>query len=168
MFDFYQGRGVDQAYLGFLEIDHEGNVNVSKLADTIIGTGGFIDIAQQARKVVFCGTLAVRAKTELANGTVRFVSRGKPKFTETANQVTFSGRYARTHGQEVLYVTEAAVFRLTGQGVRLEEVAPGIDIERDLMPQLGFKPLMAEPMGAMAAELFCEEALPRRLFRFYG
>ena len=168
MFDFYQGRGVDQAYLGFLEIDREGNVNVSKLADTIIGTGGFIDIAQKARKVVFCGTLAVRAKTELANGTVRFVSRGKPKFTETVNQVTFSGQYARTHGQEVLYVTEAAVFRLTGQGVRLEEVAPGIDIERDLMPQLGFRPMMAEPMGTMAAELFCEDALPRRLFRFYG
>ena len=125
MFDFYQGRGVDQAYLGFLEIDREGNVNVSKLANTIIGTGGFIDIAQKARKVVFCGTLAVRAKTELANGTVRFVSHGKPKFSQTVNQVTFSGRYARTHGQEVLYVTEAAVFRLTGQGVRLEEVAPG-------------------------------------------
>ena len=168
MFDFYQGRGVDQAYLGFLEIDREGNVNVSKLANTIIGTGGFIDIAQKARKVVFCGTLAVRAKTELANGTVRFMRHGKPKFTETVNQVTFSGRYARTHGQEVVYVTEAAVFRLTQQGVRLEEVAPGIDIERDLMPQLGFKPLVAEPMGTMAAELFGEDALPRRLFRFYG
>ena len=110
----------------------------------------------------------MRAKTELTNGTVRFVKHGKPKFTETVNQVTFSGRYARTHGQEVLYVTEAAVFRLTGQGVRLEEVAPGIDIERDLMPQLGFRPMMADPMGAMAAELFCEDALPQRLFRFYG
>ena len=167
MFNFYQGRGVDQAYLGFLQIDREGNVNVSKLADSIIGTGGFIDISQKARKVVFCGTLAVRARTELANGTVRFVRHGKPKLVEAVNQVTFSGRYAREHGQEVLYVTEAAVFRLTAEGVRLEEVAPGIDLERDLFPQLGFRPLMADPVRTMARELFVEGVLPRELFGFY-
>jgi acyl CoA:acetate/3-ketoacid CoA transferase len=167
MFNFYQGRGVDQAYLGFLQIDREGNVNVSKLADSIIGTGGFIDISQKARKVVFCGTLAVRAQTELADGTVRFVRHGKPKLVEAVNQVTFSGRYAREHGQEVLYVTEAAVFRLTDDGVRLEEVAAGIDLERDLFPQLGFRPALAEPVRNMPPELFVEESLPRRLFGFY-
>jgi len=167
MFNFYQGRGVDQAYLGFLQIDREGNVNVSKLADSIIGTGGFIDISQKARKVVFCGTLAVRARTELADGTVRFISHGKPKLVEAVNQITFSGRYAQEHGQEVLYVTEAAVFRLTADGVRLEEVAPGIDLERDLFPQLGFQPLMADPVRTMARELFVERVLPRNLFEFY-
>ncbi|MDA1312804.1 MAG: hypothetical protein O2968_05670 [Acidobacteria bacterium] len=168
MFNFYQGRGVDQAYLGFLQIDRQGNVNVSKLADSIIGTGGFIDISQKARKVVFCGTLAVRAQTELANGTVRFVRHGTPKLVEAVNQVTFSGRYAREHGQEVSYVTEAAVFRLTAEGVRLEEVAPGIDLERDLFPQLGFRPVIAEPLRTMAKELFSDELLPRTLFRFYA
>jgi propionate CoA-transferase len=167
MFNFYQGRGVDQAYLGFLQIDRQGNVNVSKLADSIIGTGGFIDISQKARKVVFCGTLAVRAETELADGTVRFVRQGTPKLVEAVNQVTFSGRYAREHGQEVLYVTEAAVFRLTAEGVRLEEVAPGIDLERDLFPQLGFRPALAQPVRTMAAELFSEDLLPRGLFRSY-
>ena len=167
MFDFYQGRGVDQAFLGFLQIDREGNVNVSKLADTLIGTGGFIDIAQKARKVVFCGTLAVRAKTQLTGGTMRFLQQGKPKLVESVNQITFSGRYARASGQEVVYVTEAAVFRLTADGVRLEEVAPGIDVERDVIPQLGFHPLLVEPMGVMAPELFREEPLPRSLFRLY-
>ena len=168
MFDFYQGRGVDQAYLGFLQIDSEGNVNVSKLADTLIGTGGFIDIAQKARKVVFCGTLAVRAKTELSGGKMRFLRHGKPKLVESVNQITFSGRYARESGQEVVYVTEAAVFRLTADGVRLEEVAPGIDVERDVIPQLGFRPLLVEPMGVMEPELFREERLPRSLFRLYA
>ena len=168
MFNFYQGRGVDQAYLGFLQIDREGNVNVSKLADNIIGTGGFIDIAQKARKVVFCGTLAVRAKTELADGTLRFLSPGKPKLVEAVNQITFSGRYARKNGQEVLYVTEAAVFRLTADGVRLEEVAPGIDVERDVVPQLGFRPLIADPMGVIPAELFRGELLPKALFPAYA
>lgn len=168
MFDFYQGRGVDQAFLGFLQIDREGNVNVSKLADTIIGTGGFIDIAQKARKVIFCGTLAVRAKTELVAGAMRFLQHGKPKLVQAVNQITFSGQYARANGQEVLYVTEAAVFRLTPGGVRLEEVAPGIDVERDIIPQLGFRPLLAEPMAVMAPEVFRNDPLPRKLFRFYA
>jgi propionate CoA-transferase len=168
MFDFYQGRGVDQTYLGFLQIDREGNVNVSKLAGSIIGTGGFIDIVQRARKVVFCGTLAVRAKVELENGEVRFREHGKPKLVEHVAQITFSGRYARELGQEVLYVSEAAVFRLTPEGVCLEEVAPGVDIERDLLPQLGFKPLIREPVGRMAPELFVDQPLPLRLFRHYA
>ena len=168
MFDFYQGRGVDQAYLGFLQIDREGNVNVSRLADSVIGTGGFIDISQRARKVVFLGTLAVRAKAELAAGTVRFQQHGKPKFVERVAQITFSGKYARQTGQEVLYVTEAAVFRLTGDGVRLEELAPGIDIDRDVLPQLGFRPLLADPIQTMPGELFDDPLLPNSLFRHYA
>jgi acyl CoA:acetate/3-ketoacid CoA transferase len=168
MFDFYQGRGVDQTYLGFLQIDREGNVNVSKLQSSIIGTGGFIDIAQRARKLVFCGTLAVRAKVELENGEIRYRRHGSPKLVEQVAQITFSGRYARELGQEVLYVSESAVFRLTEEGVRLEEIAPGVDIARDLLPQLGFKPLMREPVGRMAPELFVDRPLPLRLFRHYS
>ena len=167
MFDFYQGHGVDEAYLGFLQIDRAGNVNVSQLPGAIIGTGGFIDISQRARKVVFCGTLAVRARTELIGGSVRFLEHGRPKLVETVDQITFSGEYARRSGQQVLYVTEAAVFRLTEQGVRLEELAPGIDFERDIAPQLGFRPAMADPVATMPAELFAEASLPRALFRHY-
>ena len=168
MFDFYQGHGVDEAYLGFLQIDRAGNVNVSQLPGAIIGTGGFIDISQRARKVVFCGTLAVRAKTELSGGSVRFLSHGRPKLVETVDQITFSGEYARRDGRQVLYVTEAAVFRLTEQGVRLEELAPGIDFERDIAPQLGFRPAMADPVATMSPELFAEASLPRSLFRHYA
>ena len=109
----------------------------------------------------------MRAKTQLTGGTMRFLQQGKPKLVESVNQITFSGRYARASGQEVVYVTEAAVFRLTADGVRLEEVAPGIDVERDVIPQLGFHPLLVEPMGVMAPELFREEPLPRSLFRLY-
>ncbi len=168
MFSFYHGCGVDQAYLGFLQIDREGNVNVSKLPSAIIGTGGFIDITQRARKLIFCGSLAVRAKTELSSGGVRFVNHGRPKFVEKVDQITFSARFARQSGQEVLYVTEAAVFRMTDDGVQLEEIAPGVDFEADIVPQLGFRPIMAEPLRTMPLELFTEDLLPRHLFSHYS
>jgi len=167
MFDFYHGRGVDQCYLGFLEIDREGNVNVSRLDGTIIGTGGFIDISQGARKCVFCGTLSVRARLELAGGRLRYLEPGRPKIVPTVSQITFSGRYARELGQQVLYVTESAVFRLAPEGLRLEEIAPGLDFERDLAPQLGFRPIVAEPLRVMAPELFRDGPLPRALFANY-
>jgi propionate CoA-transferase len=167
MFDFYHGRGVDQCYLGFLEIDREGNVNVSKLDGAIIGTGGFIDISQGARKCVFCGTLSVRARLELAGGRLRYLEPGRPKLVPAVAQITFSGRYARALGQQVLYVTESAVFRLTPEGLRLEEIAPGLDFERDILPQMGFRPLVAEPLRAMPEALFREELLPRELFANY-
>ena len=168
MFSFYHGRGVDQAYLGFLQIDREGNVNVSKLSSAIIGTGGFIDIAQRARKLVFCGSLAVRAENELTAHGLRRVRHGRPKFVERVDQVTFSGRFARQSGQEVLYVTEMAVFRLTDSGVRVEEIAPGIHWTRDIEPQLGFKPAVADPLRIMPRELFSEDLLPRCLFPHYA
>jgi propionate CoA-transferase len=168
MFSFYHGRGVDQAFLGFLQVDRAGNVNVSKLGSTIIGIGGFIDIAQGARRLVFCGTLGVRAQFELTASGLRCVKQGTPKFVEQVAQVTFSGAYARRRGREVWYVTEAAVFRLTGEGIRLEEIAPGLDLERDILPQLGFAPPMADPLRTMASEIFSEEPLPRRLFRYYA
>ncbi len=167
MLSFYQGRGVDQTYLGFLQVDREGNVNVSKLGDAVIGTGGFIDIHQRARKVVFCGALAVRARAELAGGALRFIEHGRPKFVERVLQITFSARYARQQRQEVLYVTEAAVFRLTEDGVRLEEIAPGVDLERDLIRQMGFRPILADPIRQMPPEIFREERLPPRLFKYY-
>jgi propionate CoA-transferase len=168
MFDFYQGRGVDQTFLGFLEIDREGSVNVSSVHGSVIGPGGFIDISQRARKLVFCGALAVRAEVELAGGRIRFRKHGQPKLIEKVSQVTFSGPYARRLGQQVLYVTEAAVFRLTENGVELQEIAPGVDLERDLLPQLGFRPEVSPSLREMPPEIFAEAPLPAGLFRNYG
>ena len=154
MFDFYHGRGVDQTYLGFLQIDRAGNVNVSKLGDRIIGVGGFIDISQKARKAVFCGTLSVKAEVEIESGRLRYARLGKPKLVERVAQVTFSGDFARREGQEALYVTEAAVFRLQGEEIVLEEVAPGVDLERDVYPQMGFRPRLAENVRTMDEAFF--------------
>ena len=144
-FAFYHGRGVDIAFLGFVEVDREGNVNVSRMENAIIGVGGFIDIAQHARKLVFCGTLT---------------AKGKPKFVEKVRQVTFSGRYARRTGQEVLYVTESAVFRLAPDGVELIETAA----DENVLARMAFQPIVADPLHTMDRALFLEEPLPERLF----
>lgn len=164
MFDFYHGRGVDQTFLGFLEIDQRGNVNVSKLPAQIIGVGGFIDIVQKADKAVFCGTLAIRARTEIVDGELRFHSLGAPKLVNQVRQITFSAGYASRHGQEVVYVTEAAVFRLGQEGLVLEEIAPGVDLEGDLMPQMRFRPRVSPNLKRMPAELFSPEPLPNSIF----
>lgn len=159
MFDFYHGRGVDQTFLGFLEIDRRGNVNVSKLPSRIIGVGGFIDIVQKADKAVFCGTLSIRAKANISGGELRFDAGGTPKLVETVSQVTFSADYARRNRQEVLYVTEAAVFRLGEAGVVLEEIAPGLDLERDVLPRLGFRPAISPKLRRMRASIFRPEPM---------
>ena len=160
MFDFYHGRGVEQTFLGFLEIDRRGNVNVSKLASRIIGVGGFIDIAQKADKIVFCGNLSVRASSSVTNGELRFKTGGMPKFVDSVTQVTFSADYAKRNGQEVLYVTEAAVFRLGDAGPVLEEIAPGLELDQDLLPQLGFHPSISPELKRMPASVFAPERMP--------
>jgi propionate CoA-transferase len=152
-FDFYHGRGVDLAFLGFAEVDAAGNVNVSRIESAVIGTGGFIDIAQKARKLVFCGTLT---------------ARGTPKFVPQVKQVTFSGPRALADGHEVLYVTECAVFRLTPAGVELVEVAPGASAEKHVMSKMAFRPVLGPALASMAPELFREELLPRSLFRRFA
>ena len=168
MFDFYHGRGVDQAFLGFLQIDRAGNVNVSKIGSKIIGVGGFIDIAQKAGKVVFCGALSIRAKTSIDNGKLRFLAPGAAKIVDRVAQVTFSADYARRAGQEVLYVTEAAVFRLGEAGLVLEEIAPGVEMERDLLPQLGFRPAARPVLKRMDADLFRPERMPDSAFAAFA
>ena len=164
MFDFYHGRGVDQTFLGFLQIDRAGNVNVSKIGSKIIGVGGFIDIVQKADKVVFCGTLAIRAKTSIDSGKLRFLAPGAPKIVDQVAQVTFSADYARRTGQEVLYVTEAAVFRMGEAGLLLEEIAPGVEVERDLLPQLGFHPQVHPNLKRMDPALFSPDTMPDAAF----
>ena len=141
-FDYYSGGGVDIAFLGVGEVDARGNVNVSHIGGALIGPGGFIEIAQNAKKVVFCGTFdAQGTQMEYAGGLLRILRPGKvKKFVERVERITFSGEVARARGQEVLYVTERAVFRLADQGLELIEVAPGIDIGAQVVAQMAFTP----------------------------
>lgn len=143
-FDFYSGGGLDITFLGFGEFDAAGNVNASKLGGTTVGPGGFIDIAQNARKVVFCGTFDTKgSQIETGDGTLKIVRHGEvAKLVAEVDQITFSGPQAVAQGQEVLYVTERAVFRLTAEGIVLEEIAPGVDLQRDILDRMGFKPLL--------------------------
>lgn len=145
-FDFFSGGGIDLAFLGMGEMDAEGNVNVSQLGDSLVGPGGFVDITQGAKKVVFCGTFeAKRLNVEDHGGRIRIRHPGEvPKLVPRVRHITFSGPQARRQGQTVLYVTERAVFRLVAEGVELVEVAEGIDIERDVLQRMGFPPVVRD------------------------
>lgn len=155
-FDFYSGGGLDIAFLGFGQIDAAGNVNASKLGGMAVGPGGFIDIAQNARKVVFCGTFDAKG-TELAIGDGR-LSIVKPgairKLVEKVDQITFSGAEALKQGQEVVYVTERATFRLSAAGIELIEIAPGVELQRDILDQMGFVPKITENLRTMPEACF--------------
>jgi len=144
-FDFYDGGGLDIAFLGAGEVDEEGNVNVSKFGPKFAGCGGFINITQNARRVVFCTTFTADGlKTEQQDGRIKIVSEGKTaKFVKKVEQITFSGRYALKKGTEVTYVTERGVFRLEKDGLRLIEIAPGIDLQTEILDQMQFKPVIS-------------------------
>jgi propionate CoA-transferase len=155
-FDFYAGGGLDIAFLGFGELDAAGNVNVSRLGGLTVGPGGFIDIAQNARKVVFCGTFAAKGvELQTGDGQLRVLRQGSvPKLVTAVDQITFSGAQALRRGQTVLYLTERASFRLTQEGLELFEIAPGVDLQRDVLDQMQFTPLLASPLQTMAADCF--------------
>ncbi|MEE1242798.1 acyl CoA:acetate/3-ketoacid CoA transferase [Frisingicoccus sp.] len=157
-FDFYDGGGLDMAFLGLAQCDASGNINVSKFGPKIAGCGGFINITQNAKKVVFCGTftaggLDVRVK----DGKLEICQEGKShKFLKDVEQITFSGNYAKRMNKDVLYITERAVFKLTQDGLVLIEVAPGIDIERDIMAHMDFRPLVSKDLKVMDSCVFAE------------
>jgi acyl CoA:acetate/3-ketoacid CoA transferase len=152
-FDFYSGGGVDVAFLGMGELDGEGNVNVSMLGPTVVGPGGFVDITQGARKLVFCGTFEAKGLDVVeTGGRIEVRTPGSvPKLVSKVRHITFSGARARERGQEVLYVTERAVFRLAPEGIELMEVAPGIEVQRDVVSRMGFQPIVGDvramPLG---------------------
>ena len=157
-FDFYGGGGLDIAFLGFGELDAAGNVNVSKLGGVTVGPGGFIDIAQNARKVVFCGTFDAKGtELKIGSGALRIARNGDvAKLVKKVEQITWSGPVGLARNQEVIYVTERAVFRLTPNGVTLTEVAPGIDLRKDVLERMQFAPHLPRDPAVMSSAHFTE------------
>lgn len=160
-FDFYDGGGLDIAFLGLAQADRNGNLNVSKFGPKLAGAGGFINISQNAKKVVFVGTFTAGAlDVKVDNGKVTIVQEGKvKKFVEDVEHITFSGQYAVEKKQPVLYITERCVFSLTEKGMELIEIAPGIDIEKDILAHMAFAPVIQAPPKMMDSRIFKTEPM---------
>ena len=158
-FDLYDGGALDFAGLAFAEFDAEGNVNVAGVDGTPIGPGGFIDISQKAKTVVFCGTFrGGDLDVRVGEGRLEIVRDGRyGKLVDRVQRIAFDGRRARRAGQRVLYVTERAVFRLGADGVELIEIAPGVDLQRHVLSRMGFTPIIREPLREMDGRLFRPE-----------
>jgi propionate CoA-transferase len=163
-FDFYDGGGLDLAFLGLAQTDRHGNLNVSKFGPKLAGAGGFINISQNAKEVVFVGTFNTgNLELGIEDGRLHIRADGKVrKFVADVEHVTFSGAYAVARGQPVLYVTERCVFKLGPQGLELTEVAPGIDIERDILARMDFKPVILREPALMDARIFAPESMRLR------
>jgi propionate CoA-transferase len=149
MFDFYDGGGLDVASLSFAEVDADGNVNVHAFEGRVRGPGGFPNISARTPKINFVGTLTAQGlELDISGGGVRVVREGSlRKFVPTVREISFNGQLARERGQQVRYVTDRAVFALADDGLVLTEVAPGIDVERDVLGQMGFRPRVADDLA---------------------
>jgi propionate CoA-transferase len=160
-FDFYDGGGLDIAFLSFAEVDPKGNVNVSRFGDKIVGIGGFVNISQNARKVVFSGTFTSGGlEVECIGGKLNIRQEGKHrKFVSAVEQICYNSSFAIDQNRSAIFVTERAVFDVSPEGLRLIEVAPGIDVERDVVGQMAFRPAIADDLTTMDARLFAPEPM---------
>lgn len=145
-FDFYDGSGLDMAFLGSAQVDEKGNVNVSKFSGRMVGPGGFINITQNAKTVIFCGTFtAGKMKCEIADGKLNIIEDAPGiKFIKNVEQITYSAEYGVESGQKVYYLTERAVFKLSPEGLELVEIAPGVDLQKHILDKMEFIPIMKD------------------------
>ena len=158
VFHLYDGGLLSRTFLGAAEIDAAGNVNVSKFGTRCTGPGGFVNISQNTPNVCFVGTFTAGGlKEEIRDGKLVILQEGRQKkFVSSVQQITFSGAYANKTKQKVMYITERAVFELSPEGLVLTEIAPGVDLEKDILAQMEFKPVLSEPLKLMDAAIFQE------------
>ncbi len=162
-FDFYDGGGLDQAFLGLAETCMEGHVNVSKFGPKLAGCGGFINITQNTQDVYFLGTFTSgKQEIEISDQGLKIIKNGPlRKFKKSVEQITFNGEYAMSCQQNVMFITERAVFKLTPAGIKLTEIAPGIDLQKDILDQMDFRPLIDDDLQPMDHRIFRDS--PMRL-----
>lgn len=155
-FDFYDGGGLDITFVGAMQVDKVGNVNVSRAGKKIIGVGGFINLTQSSKKVVFCFPFSGGGlKGQCVNNKLEILQEGKyQKFCEHVEEISASGEFSTEIGQEVLYVTERCVFKLTTEGIMIIEIAPGISLDRDILDKMSFKPLVSDDLKIMDSKCF--------------
>lgn len=159
------GGSLDMAIVGLAQVDEEGNVNVSKFGTRVTGPGGFINITQNTKKVIFMGIFTASGlKEEIKDGKLNIINEGKvKKFVKKLEQITFSAKNALANNAEILYVTERAVFRLTSLGLELTEIAKGVDLEKDILNEMEFKPFISSNLKEMDERIFKDEKMNLKL-----